>query len=305
MVGQSTLIIYDSIEYFIPHFKNAGFQIFNTLRKIGFFQKVLRKFCFKIGIFKDYWFDINGKVDWANIKTVVIFASKHPSPINYIRRINPDIRIIYYYWNPVDKIGKDNYPESWCEKWSFDPEDCLKYGMHFNSTFYFKTIKLPKGEIEYDVVFLGVDKGRRNLLEEIQQSLKTQKFQTFFHIVDDNWNQRNYKGNNPPMNYALYLKLVAQSRAILDFVQIGQNGLTVRTMEALFFKKKLITNDRNIKQMDFYHPNNIFILGEDKQKDLNDFLNQPFCEVDQDVVDSYEVRNWMNAFFRLEESKQL
>lgn len=37
----------------------------------------------------------------------------------------------------------------------------------------------------------------------------------------------------------------------------------MRTMEAIFSGKKLISNNARLKEYTFYHPNNIFIVDKD------------------------------------------
>ncbi len=89
-----------------------------------------------------------------------------------------------------------------------------------------------------------------------------------------------------------------KSKSILDFVSIGQSGLTIRPLEALFLKKKLITNDKFIKNFDFYHPDNVFILGKDKMEYLSDFLEKPFIEIEESITSKYDFSNWIKRFFK-------
>lgn len=291
-----TLIIYDSFQYFAPFFGDKGYPTYKTLKDINTLQKVARKISMKLGVFKSFWFD-----DWSNklheIDTVIIFASQRPFPLNFIKETNSKIRIIYWYWNPVTKcVHPDTIPNKLCEKWSFDREDCLNYSMQYNTTFYFDTIKLPKTEILFDLFFVGVNKGRKAALDKIATEMEERGLKSHFYIVDDSWNRRNYSGNYPPINYPDYLKLIGKSKAILDYVQEGQNGLTLRPMESIFFKKKLVTNDKTIKQEDFYHPSNIFVLGIDDMNNIEEFLNTPYIALEAHIVKKYDAGNWVERF---------
>ncbi|MDT0294047.1 hypothetical protein ACFQ3R_06305 [Mesonia ostreae] len=291
-----TLIIYDSFQYFAPFFRGKGYPTYKTLRDIDTLQKVARKISLKLGVFKNYWFD-----DWrknlTEIDTVIIFASQHPSPVKFINETNPNIRIIYWYWNPVEKcVHPNTIPDKLCEKWSFDREDCLNYSMEHNTTFYFDTIEIPESEILFDLFFVGVNKGRKAALDKIGDKMEERGLKPHFYIVDDNWNSRNYRGDYPPINYPDYLKLVGQSKAILDYVQEGQNGLTLRPMESIFFKKKLVTNDETVKQEDFYNPSNVFILGVDDLNNLKEFLNSPYVSLDASITRRYDVDYWIERF---------
>ena len=48
------------------------------------------------------------------------------------------------------------------------------------------------------------------------------------------------------------------SRSIIEIEDIDQNGLTLRSLESIFFGKKLITDNRDIVNYDFYKKENIY-----------------------------------------------
>ena len=94
---------------------------------------------------------------------------------------------------------------------------------------------------------------------------------------------------------------IKQSRAILDIVQSGQSGITLRPMEAMFYNKKLITNNIYIKEYDFYNPRNIFILQERNINELNEFLELPMIEINQDIKNKYKFSGgWLEDFLKQE-----
>ena len=95
------------------------------------------------------------------------------------------------------------------------------------------------------------------------------------------------------MDYYEIIKLVGESKAILDLNNGNQVGLTLRPLEALFFKKKLITNNINIINYDFYSPDNIFILGVDDISNLTIFLNKKYKEIDKKIIEKYDFSNWL------------
>ncbi|MCS3868280.1 hypothetical protein J3D55_001196 [Chryseobacterium ginsenosidimutans] len=290
-----TLIIYDSIQYFVPSIEKKGVRCFPSFRKVNKIEKIFRKISFKTGIKKSGWYG-----DWrkhvTTIDTVIIFATNRFDFIEYLADNYPDIRIIVWYWNPVfrcfdpSKLKRKNI-----EYWSFDEDDCKKYNLKFNTTFYFDNIDVDKNEaIKFDVIFLGADKKRKSVLDKINKDLTAIKIKTLFHIVPD-------KGQpNPqdikPLPYYDYLKLVSQSSCILDYIQAGQSGNTLRPMESIFFRKKLITNDKNIRKERFYDPANIFILDHDNFENINDFINGSYHEIRSELVNYYDFSTWLNRF---------
>lgn len=82
----------------------------------------------------------------------------------------------------------------------------------------------------------------------------------------------------------------------MDIVQKGQVGLTLRIMEALFYNKNVITNNRSIQDMKIYDKNNIYILGLD-DRDLVEFIKESICEWDEELKKQYVFNAWLHRFF--------
>ncbi|HLT42259.1 MAG TPA: hypothetical protein VKZ95_06095 [Sphingobacteriaceae bacterium] len=305
-LADKTIIIYNSVPYFIRFFEEKGFKVFGVYRRLPLFLKLVKFLFIRLGLPKYYWFD-RWKSQLDQIDTVIFFAGNSYEPLSFIVRRNPRIRIIYYYWNPVFplKVKPSDLQNEPFEIWTFDPDDAEIFGLKLNTTFYFDNIVLPKQETIFDVCFIGVDKGRRQTVVDLFDILKVKKLKTYSYIVDSDWNKKplsekvaapNYK---KPMPYNLYLEKIAQSKCILDLIQEGQSGLTLRVMESLFFHKKLITNDRTIVNYEFYHPENIFVLGIDRIDKLPDFLSSPYCTIPRTIIQNYDVSTWFSRFFRI------
>jgi len=298
MNRHKAIIIYNSVPYFKSKFLQKGIPTFNTYKELPLYLKVFRKISLKVDLFKTLWYD-----GWKNIineiDTVIIFSTNPLETVDAIHTLNPNVRIIFWYWNPILEKGIKpmDISDEKCEKWSFDEKDCEKFRLKRNTSFYFDNIKLPVQSIHHDVVFVGVDKGRRNDLNILERHLVEKGLKTNFYIVDDSWNSKRYTDVYKPISYEEYLILVARSKAILDFVQRGQSGLTLRPFESMFLNKKLITNDVEIVNQDFYNPNNIFVIGLNSMDKINEFINSPFIRVPESIKQKYDVKKWLDRFF--------
>jgi hypothetical protein len=294
--NKDIVLIYGEPRYFNSFIQQKGILIYPLFKDISLSLRIIRKLFFILNLPKNLWY-AGWKYKLRKAKAVLIFSVEYIEVLYYIKSLNPEIRIIFWYWNPVFRsINPGKVPDKLCEKWSFDRNDCKKYDLTYNTTFYPDNIQLPQNKLKYDVVFLGQDKNRRDLINSIKDQLLAADINPYIYIVDDNATHRNYKGVSPQVPYEEYLNLVSKSRAILDVVQEGQNGLTLRPMEALFFKRKLITNDKLINTHDFYHPNNIFIIGMDKIEHLKHFLTIPLEPVSDAILSYYDVSNWLKRF---------
>ena len=149
-LNKDILIFYDnSIEFFRTHFTNKGFRAVSIYRKSTIFSKVIKVILRYFKLSQAYWYD-DWKKGLSSIKTVIFFApQKRTCAVRYIKKANKNIRIIYWYWNPAFRSGLPSSDLSnKAELWSFDPDDCLKYNMRFNTTFFFDDILLPNNTIK-------------------------------------------------------------------------------------------------------------------------------------------------------------
>ncbi len=69
-------------------------------------------------------------------------------------------------------------------------------------------------------------------------------------------------------------------------------------LEALFFNKKLITNNPNVVKYNFYNSNNIMII-EDKVDNVsfNEFINSSYQEIEQSIKNEYDVEFMLDTIF--------
>ena len=72
-------------------------------------------------------------------------------------------------------------------------------------------------------------------------------------------------------------------------------------MESLFYEIKLITDNKHIKNEVFYNKDNIFILDEDKNENLSDFLNKPYNHDSDIYKKDYDIDRW---FINFDENKR-
>ena len=170
---------------------------------------------------------------------------------------------------------------------SFDPQESADYEMTYAPQFY--RFPEPYDDVpRYDFFFCGVRKDRGERLDQLKHTLQEQGFKCKFVVVGE--------GGQPRIDYEEYLSYVRQSRCLVDLFQEGQVGLTRRPLEALFFNKKLLTENTHIAQFDFYHPQNIFILGKDDMKQVSTFMGTPSVDVPRDVKQRYDVNAWLRYF---------
>jgi len=222
---------------------------------------------------------------------IILFDSLLNIPAaNYIKKRHPSLRVIYYFWNHINDPGEFKQLSPGIEVWSYDKEDCKKYGLNYNTQFYFSALgdyRQTDYGIKWDFYFVGADKGRKNELEGLKTELEGQGFSCNFHIT------QNRAKKNTFIPYQQVVDDMRASRCIIDVLPSTQTGMSIRPLEAICLKKKLLTNFKSIRNFEFYHPDNVFIIGEDDFNNLKIFMDKPFVPVD---FSYFDFNNWLQRF---------
>lgn len=275
---------------------------------------------------KSYWYG-SWKENVEKYDTFIIFDGiRGKDIIEYIYEKNPTARIIIYYINRFRR-GAKNDPEKFknmpCELWSFDKGDCEREGMRHN-VFCYNYVFLDKsnaqafenrslhGDEIYDAFFIGVDKNRLTRLLALEDLLWKYDYTTKFMLqkaprgtYENSSEQERELLIDKGISYHEIIKLISQSKCIVELQEQGQTGLTLRAMEALFFQKKLLTDNLEILNCDFYRQENIFVWGQDDECRLADFLQVPYQKVSEEAVSQYTWEAWLDRFFATAHKKSI
>lgn len=280
-------LLFGSMEYFLPHINDNSIEYSFRFHRLYRVQNYLLKK--EPNLFSLL---IN---DWAkdiyNTDIFIIFDSHYYREIaSYIKSHNSNSKIYFYFWNIITDKNIHFFDEDLVDEfWTFDKEDARKYGINYNPQFYTRNITISKKSPDVDTFFLGREKNRRIIVDDINKRLLESGLNSEIHLIPD---------SETLYTYDLYLEELARTKSILDVVNPMQNGLTLRCMESLFFEKKLITNNLRISEYDFYNPQNIFILGRDDDKKLLEFVNSDYHAVDKSIVLNYDYNNWVKRFIK-------
>lgn len=184
--------------------------------------------------------------------------------------------------------------------YSFDQEQCARLGMEHMNQFF------PLGFAEAQArmssqpasdeggqrcFFLGRDKGRSALLNRLAGLLEECGCTADFRIVRDKTSTPASRFHTDTLcDYETNLKLSLAADVLIEINQPGQAGFTLRTLEAAYFGKKLITNNQAVISSTLYHPDNVLILGEEASwtvETISRFLNSPPHPLPRETLYAY------------------
>lgn len=290
-------------EFPLSHFLFTGLEgveaILIPVKQRSFFKRCLkyvaRKMGFLIGTLDMSKVQIN-KIKNMKENDALVYLGESPTACCALSKIcKKRVRKICFFWNPcvtvkkcedcIKKIKKSGFSIA-----TFDSDDAQRYDLLFANQFYRKisACDMMSSKIEKDFFFCGRNKGRKDVLQEMQRRLST--IGTCKFIIPE---------KEDAMPYPNYIEEVKKTRVLCDVNQKRQSGLTLRVLESLFFSKKLITNNISIENYDFYNPNNILIYTSLTTKDdVQSFLMKPYEQVDESILARYEVTNVLKKIIR-------
>ena len=84
-----------------------------------------------------------------------------------------------------------------------------------------------------------------------------------------------------------------QSKVILDVQHPKQTGLTMRTIEMVGMKKKIITTNEEIQRYDFYDKNNIQVINRNNPIIDISFFNSEYHDLPEHILKKYDIDQWV------------
>ena len=239
--------------------------------------------------------------------------------IKELKESQSNAKWFLYQWDSLQNFPYIKRMHKYFDKcYSFDKSDCNRNdSLHFLPLFYSSEYEriaaLNNRDYKYDFCFVGTAHPKKyKFIKKMSQQLKTvypKQFIYFyfpskivyFYRKFANRELKNAKINEfhyTPLNSEEMTDIYINSRCVLDSPQDGQLGLTIRVIEAMGAKKKLITTNEDVVNYDFYKPENIYVYKD--KIDLNcTFFKKNYKDIDKEVYEKYSLKSWLKEIFSL------
>lgn len=240
----------------------------------------------------DYLILINGK-DISQIN-----ASK-------LRSMIKAKKYVYYAWDSIANFPNiKGFVHSFDSILSFDIDNCKEFGFKLLPLFYSFNTPTTEKKYEYSIIMnfypnkidgyeLLKDKIPKNITGFVYLRLKSYLQFLYFKFKYKKFkkykiNEFKYKSLNRSSVYDVF----SQSKVVFDVPLLNQNGLTMRTFEAISHGCKLITTNPSIKQYDFYDETNVLYVDENVQ--INESFFSNIAEYDYILLEKYSIKEFVN-----------
>lgn len=236
--------------------------------------------------------------------------------IHKLKLLHPHAEFIIYHW---DSIANNNNAQRllpcFDRIFSFDKIDCENLKLRFLPLFYlpdYADIGLSKSKVKYDILFVGTTHSDRyQFIKKIEKQIMGfgGKCFTWFYfpskILYFKMKLQNKYLRSIPINKFHFrsmdkrtlLSLYTHSKIILDIQHPKQTGLTMRCIETLGAKRKLITTNRAILEYDFYNQNNILVVDREAPEVSKSFFLESYKDIPSEIYKKYSLDNWIYTIF--------
>lgn len=237
-------------------------------------------------------------------------------PIDFLRKLkklNPDAQFCLYLYDSIKNIkGILHKTKEFDRVLSFDLDDVKQYRhIIFRPLFYLDCYQQQtesNATYKYDICFIGtIHSDRYAIIEQIKNMAHQRGLNYYFHCyLQGKFIYHYYKITKKEfrdtakddfsfqkISSSKIVDFIKNTRTVLDIQHPKQTGLTMRTIEMLGMNKKLITTNVNIKEYDFYDPNNILVIDRKNIIIPESFLVTPYKKIKEDVYKRYSLESWI------------
>ncbi len=214
-----------------------------------------------------------------------------------------------YQWDSVATFpDQERINPHFDEIFTFDPVDSERYNWRYRPLFFKKEECVCSADKRYDLIFLCSMHTRRMQvylnLKELAAKYRKNLFSYIYvpklQYIKEAVLKRNplYKGGRDALHFeslpmAETNDIYNHTRCFVDYTFPQQNGLSMRTIESVGHKCKLITNNRHVLDTDFYDPDNVYIYDSDHFDVPREFIEEPYKEIPAEVYDRYSLEGFL------------
>ncbi len=246
--------------------------------------------------------------DSKNKKIILIIydwniLSNNTSFLTLLRRHFDEIIIVYMFTNIASLSGAmqnkfvDKLKDYYDLVYAFDPQDSQKYQFNYSPLLYSACDEVKPNKLKRDVFYVGEAKDRLKKLHRIYERLKELEVSSGFYITKVDSSEQIYDGEiiyNHPLTYYECIENIKGSNCLLDIIQGGSEGYTIKTCEAVYYDKLLITTNKKIKNAPFYNKDYILIIDDETDIKKEFLLNPKRVHYSDQDKAYFSVRTFLN-----------
>lgn len=234
------------------------------------------------------------------------------SAIKNMRVRYPNAKIIYYLWDSLRNVKGAIERIELCDlAYSFDPADCETTANLVHIPDFYSEEGILRAKVPGLAVFIGTLHGNRYeevqaIGSRIQNETGVKPFLYYYYpnkllFAVLKLLRRKFRtipfGNIhfTPLDRKEYQEMLEKAGIVIEICHKDQTGLTMRSLEALGAGAKLITNNRIIRQYDFYRADNCYVIDGILDEGFSRFVKSNYQALNPELVKKYHIDSWLRT----------
>lgn len=301
-------------KYTVKGVKKTGAEVYSICTNLHKTSGVYRYFVRFVKPIKNryrekYFADRLKEMQDVDIVFMIAEAAVDEKLVDSIKKRYKRAFYILYLWDSVNNCKNVlDYYKKFDRVWTFDKSDSEKYGWRYRPLFYISQLVKNRNKI-YDISCIcTVSEDRINMIYQLKKQAERRNLQVYVYLYSP---VLTYIKNRVFLRREAFRKLklrdikfrplslektnaiYGKSKCVIDYASKTQTGMTMRTIEALGHKCKLVTNNATIKAADFYDERNVFYCNEECLEIPTGFCTDDYQEVDRSLYDKYSLKSWI------------
>lgn len=227
--------------------------------------------------------------------------------LEFLEKEYPNVLKVLYLWDSVKNkpltLGKIKYFDKVS---SFDFEDCRQYDWQFRPLFFSEMYERMenKENSTIDLFFVGtIHSDRYEVLKKIADIFYEAKRKVYYYLYLPSplmfyyykyfkgWlkNSKKKEFSFTPLESQILEEKLSHAKTVIDIQHPKQSGLTMRTIEMMGAKKKIITTNPSVSHYDFYSKKNICIINRENPIIPSEFLLGDYEEIPEKIFNRYRL----------------
>lgn len=187
-----------------------------------------------------------------------------------LKKKYPKYKHVLYIVDPIPTFGYEenqNVIDEMDLVYCINEKDALERGYRYFPLIYSKCVKeesnLSDKDYDIDLYYLGSGDDRTSKLCDIANLCETNGLRSnLFVLSGDDKTENGIHFLKKPINYGENIKNINKANCLLEIMHAGYNNPTQRYAEAVVYNKKLLSDNPNIVNFDFYNSENMKIFNK-------------------------------------------
>lgn len=225
----------------------------------------------------------------VDVLLVVRGSTLTPTLINRFSEHHQETHRVMYQWDSVQNHDYLLIAPYFNRVITFDRADSETHGFEYKPLFFASDLtEFQSDSIEKDLVFVSAyTQERQTFLQKLIEQcvisrirLSYFQFQPLVARIKSILKREKVDASSKRMRRHDVYRMMATSKAVIDFHHDRQTGLTMRTIETLAMGKKLVTTNPSIQSEVFYRPEQVCVIDKTMPIFDVDWLNETYDAVD-------------------------